>query len=168
MRIEIYVNTYAKHNQGYVLGGKWLYPADYDSREAFYAACYALHSDESDPELMFSDASDIPYNQNGCTEGGYVNWDYVEGFKQAKQESNDNAYYEFVENFNNTDYDAFKDAYYGEAKDEEAFADHYLEQTGTFDLIPENLQGYFDVKHFARDLFMSDFIFCNGYVFRNC
>ncbi len=48
----IYVSTYEKYNSGSLSGG-WLDPSDYANRQEFLVACYLLHKDEEDPELMF-------------------------------------------------------------------------------------------------------------------
>ena len=56
---RIYVGTFAKYNAGN-LDGRWLEMRDFENAEDFYLAARALHSDEVDPELMFSDAENIP------------------------------------------------------------------------------------------------------------
>ncbi len=56
---RVYVGTYAKYNAG-SLHGKWLDLEDYSDRDAFLEACAAIHSDESDPELMFQDFEGFP------------------------------------------------------------------------------------------------------------
>lgn len=57
--MRIYVGTYAKYNDGNLFG-KWLDLADYGDLKEFYDACYELHKDEEDPELMFQDWEGIP------------------------------------------------------------------------------------------------------------
>ena len=52
--MKLYVGTYAKYAAG-SLKGAWLDLADYETPEAFEAACRRLHRDERDPELMFQD-----------------------------------------------------------------------------------------------------------------
>ena len=46
----------------------------------------------------------------------------------------------------------FEDQYLGEWDSIEAYAESYLEESGTLDEIPENLRQYFDMKAFAFDL----------------
>lgn len=63
---KIYVGTYAKYNDGNI-SGAWLDCEDYADHAEFIEACHALHSDESDPELMFQDYEDFPrdfYNES--------------------------------------------------------------------------------------------------------
>lgn len=56
---RLYVGTYAKYNEGSI-DGAWLDLEDYNTPEDFLEACYELHSDEEDPELMFQDYEDFP------------------------------------------------------------------------------------------------------------
>lgn len=57
--MRIYVGTYAKYNDGNLFG-EWLDLEDYADLVDFYDACYELHKDETDPELMFQDWEGIP------------------------------------------------------------------------------------------------------------
>ena len=56
---KIYVGTYGKYNAGSIKG-EWLDLEDYANKQEFIDACYKLHADEHDPELMFQDWEDIP------------------------------------------------------------------------------------------------------------
>ena len=56
---KIYVSTYQKYTTG-TMKGEWLDLSHYASRDDFLAACAELHSDESDPELMFQDWEEMP------------------------------------------------------------------------------------------------------------
>ena len=57
----------------------------------------------------------------------------------------------------------FQDEYQGQYDDEEDFAYQIVEEC--YDL-PEFAKTYFDYKQFARDLFMYDYWFDDGFVFR--
>lgn len=57
----------------------------------------------------------------------------------------------------------FRDEYQGEYDDEEDFAYEIIEEC--YDL-PEFAKTYFDYEKFARDLFMCDYWFDDGFVFR--
>ena len=59
--------------------------------------------------------------------------------------------------------DSFRDDYQGNYKDEEDYAYEIIEQC--YDL-PEFALSYFDYEKFARDLFMTDYWFEDGHVFR--
>lgn len=52
--MKLYVGTYKKYNEG-SLEGAWLDLDDYSDKDEFLAACFDLHKDEDDPELMFQD-----------------------------------------------------------------------------------------------------------------
>ena len=57
----------------------------------------------------------------------------------------------------------FQDEYQGQYDDEEDFAYQIVEEC--YDL-PEFAKTYFDYEKFARDLFMCDYWFNDGFVFR--
>ena len=56
---RVYVGTYKKYNEGSLKGG-WVTLTDYPSYDAFMEACFKLHKDERDPELMIQDCEDMP------------------------------------------------------------------------------------------------------------
>ena len=61
----------------------------------------------------------------------------------------------------------FEDVYYGEAESEKEFAEQFADETGMLSEVPEDLKSYFDYAAYARDLFINDFTFVDGYVFWN-
>lgn len=56
---RVYVGTYKKYNEGRNKGG-WVTLTDYKDYADFMKACFKLHKDERDPELMIQDADDMP------------------------------------------------------------------------------------------------------------
>ena len=60
----------------------------------------------------------------------------------------------------------FQDAYNGQWNSEKAFAENLVDDLGMLRGIPETLQYYFDYDAFARDLFINDYCYVDGYVFR--
>lgn len=56
----------------------------------------------------------------------------------------------------------FRDAYVGQYDNEEDFAYKIIEECYE---LPEFAKTYFDYNAFARDLFISDYIYIDGYVF---
>lgn len=60
----------------------------------------------------------------------------------------------------------FEDCYEGEYDSEEDFATHIVNECYDLERMMGNLSYYFDYKAFARDLFISDYIFEDGYVIR--
>lgn len=71
----------------------------------------------------------------------------------------------FINYYGSWDADAFESAYMGSYDSEEAFADQYIDDTGALVDVPGHLLCYFDTERFARDLFMCDYYFDDGYVF---
>lgn len=59
-----------------------------------------------------------------------------------------------------------EDSYEGEYDSEEDFATHIVNECYDLERMMGNLSYYLDYKAFARDLFISDYIFEDGYVFR--
>lgn len=58
---------------------------------------------------------------------------------------------------------SFEDEYQGDYKDEEDFAYEIVEQCYE---LPEFAKTYFNYEKFARDLFICDYYYEDGYVFR--
>ena len=59
----------------------------------------------------------------------------------------------------------FSDDYCGQYASEEDFAVELVDDCYT---LPEFAKTYFDYEKFARDLFMCDYNYIDGFVFRNC
>ena len=60
----------------------------------------------------------------------------------------------------------FEENYEGEYDSEEDFARYIVNECYDIDNMMGHLAYYFDYKAYARDLFMSDYYFDDGYVFR--
>ena len=141
----VYVGTWHKYNCGSI-AGRWFDLTTFDDERDFFAACRALHQDETDPELMFQA--------------------WVEGFRQARDEGCEEAYRLWVDDTGETDFDSFRDAWWGEADSEEAFAVEFVSDAGLLADVPETVALYFDYEAYARDLFLDSFTFIDGHVFR--
>lgn len=55
----------------------------------------------------------------------------------------------------------------GKFESEEAFADYIISECYDLDRMMGDLSFYFDYERYARDLFMTDYTFCDGHVFSN-
>jgi len=164
---SIAVGTYGKYNRCRNRWA-WLNPLDYDSRSDFYTACYELHDDEEDPELMFQEWEGFPNGNAVINESGWLDWEFIDSLRKAIENHNAAAYIAFVEWSFDTDYSKFEDAYYSEAESEEAFTEAYLVDNGALSDVPEWVIPAIDFGYLARDLFSSDFTLQDGFVFRNC
>lgn len=166
---QIYVGTYAKYNEGSIYG-KWLKLSDYSDKDEFYEACRELHKDEQDPELMFQDWEYIPSDLIG------ESWlaDNIFEIIEAIDELDDDKKAAFEVWLNHGSHDittkdiadlicSFEDDFQGAYDDEEDYAYEIVEQCYE---LPEFAKTYFDYAKFARDLFMGDYWFEDGYVFR--
>jgi antirestriction protein len=144
--------------------------SDYSDREEFYNACRELHNDEEDPELMFQDSENIQsalIGESSLADNIFEIIEAVSKLSETQQEAF-GVWLDYMSgNIANEDIDdlieSFEDDYQGEYKDEEDFTYEIVEQC--YDL-PEFAKTYFDYEKFARDLFIGDYYYENGYVFR--
>ncbi len=144
--------------------GKWFDLTDFDDEDEFYDACRALHAAEDDPEFMFQDWEGIP---SQFASESSVKWAFIEAFRQAQDEGRAAAFVAWADYTGECDYDAFDEAYCGEAESEADFAYGFVEDHGLLNEVPESLRVYFDYEAYARDLFSSGYVFHEGYVFSN-
>lgn len=104
-------------------------------------------------------------------QAGQKRLDAVRRAMQTPAENDDRWYPEaaFIasEYTGECDYDAFDDAYRGEAESEEDYAREMSEDNGLLNEVPEPLRSYFDFEAWARDLFSCGYVFHDGYVFSN-
>ncbi|WP_455643661.1 antirestriction protein ArdA [Parabacteroides sp.] len=166
---RIYVGTYAKYNGGSIFG-KWLDLSDYSDKEEFYEACRELHKDEQAPEFMFQDWEYIPSDLIGESWLAENIFEIIEAIDELDDDKK--AAFEVWLNHGSHDITtkditdlirSFEDDFQGAYNDEEDYAYEIVDEC--YDL-PEFAKTYFDYAKFARDLFMGDYWFGGGYVFR--
>ena len=162
---SVYVGTYAKYNSGSI-AGKWLDLTNYATYEDFIAACVELHSDETDPELMFQDFENFPAEYYHETEINSSLWDeyllisdsekeILAAYIEATGASATEATLEDARDRHHGQYNSFLD-----------FAYEYIDSSGMLSDVPESIQRYFDYEAFARDL-SYDFSEHDGHIFSN-
>jgi len=156
---RVYVGTYAKYNNGSI-AGEWLNLDDYYDHEDFMAAARELHSDEADPELMFSDSDGVPdwaYHESQI-EPKF--WEFMDATKEW-DDSTQEAFQIFIDYYygdsiDNTDMteavDAFEERYRGQYDSVEDYAYQYVEDIGIENLGEDTLMQYFDKEKYVRDL----------------
>lgn len=165
---KVYVGTYKKYNEGSIFG-KWLDLSDYSDKEEFLQACAELHVDEVDPEFMFQDFENIP---DCFISESYISDKLFDIISRIDEIDNIEAFETYLNwkgcDIENDDFDDlksdFEDAFCGEYSSKEDYAYEVVEQCYE---LPEFAQTYFDYEKFARDLFMTDNYFDNGFVFYN-
>ena len=166
---SVYVGTYAKYAGG-SLAGEWMNPADYDSKEEFIEACSSLHADEEAPEFMYQDWENIPeglISEYGISSALFELMGLLsEGEEDAFTQWADYRGVNLDEDPARSVYN-FRDAYCGEWDSEEEYAEQLFNQLYGYE-VPESIRCYIDYKAFARDLFMCDYDYIGGYVFRYC
>lgn len=143
---KIYVGTYGKYNAGSIKG-EWLDLDDYNSKQEFIDACYKLHADEHDPELMFQDWEDIPSSFISECSLDERTWDWLSLDEDERKTVS--AYLDEVDQ--SCDIDSALEAFDGEHDSEEDWARDFWEQTGMTSQLPEFAQNYIDYQGFARD-----------------
>lgn len=147
MTYRIYVGTYKKYSEGSIKGA-WLDLEDYASKDDFYAACYALHSDEPAPEieLMFSDHEGIPDFFIG------ESWIKDEFWSYMNCSTDDEVKAAYVEARGQWDEEDCESSYIGEFRGYEELAEHLVDDCGIVGEIPDNLKHYFDYEKYGRDI----------------
>ena len=160
----IYCGTYGKYNNSSLFGA-WLDMRMFDSYDEFIEVCKKLHADEEDPELMFQDYQCFPsqwYSESCMDEETF---DKIKAFVEM-DEPLQRAFRVYISDTGDDSISGFEENYEGEYDSEEDFAQHILSECYDLDEMMGNLSIYFDYKAYARELFMSDYTFDDGYVFR--
>lgn len=166
---RVYVGTFHKYNTG-SLYGKWLELSDYSDIEEFYDACKQLHADEEDPEYMYQDYENLPHeliSEYGISANIFEVLEAIELMDENHREPFlvwcDNRSRNLAKEEIYDLISGFEEDYQGEYDDEKDFAREIVEEL--YDL-PSIAKQYFDYEAFARDLFMTDYWFEDGFVFR--
>lgn len=173
----LYVGSYGKYAGEQGIEGSWLKLEDYADAEDFINACYELHSDEEDPEIMFQDCMGIPdflYQESLSHDNieDIYSWlaldederERMEAYEEVIGGANgrsieeraaeaENAYFTTLDK-NNAGFDLYKSL--AEQMVDEGIID--------FDNV-EFLQRYFDYEALGRDLSFEYSIADNGMVF---
>jgi antirestriction protein len=167
--MQFYIGTYKKYNNGDI-SGAWFDLADYADFDDFMDAVKAAHGDESDPELMVQDCDDAPSDLSIYFKERIPTKHEFEALQKAIEDDNLEAFGHYVGwiggPVDSDLYASFEDAYCGEHKSERDFAESEVEALGYLDQMPENLRFYFDYEKYASDIFINDYVYCDGHVFR--
>ena len=165
----VYVGTYGKYNSG-SLRGVWLDLTTFADYDEFLAVCRYIHRDEREPEFMAQDFTDFPrefYTEGFMSEREF---DVIQEF--AKLDDDDKEAFEvYVAAFGSSRddvsiFDNFREAYQGKWDSEEDFTYNLVDEIGFLQGVPDSVANYFDYAAVARDLFIDDYYFDSGFVFR--
>ena len=165
----VYVGTYGKYASG-SLRGVWLDLTTFADYDEFLAVCRYIHRDEADPEFMAQDFEGFP--REWYTEGfmSEREFDLIREFAELDEDERE-AFEVYVSAFgssrnDSTIFDNFREAYCGKWSSEEEYAEQLVEDCCMLEGAPEFLKSYFNYAAFARDLFIDDYYFESGFVFR--
>ena len=166
----VFCCTYHKYNEGRSLtGGMWLDLSSFSCYDDFMAACRWLHRDESDPEFMFLDYENFcaAWYCESCMDED--TFDRIQEYAALDADEQE-AFKAFLDVTCDSDasFDDFRERYCGKWDSEREFAEHLCDELDMFHNVPESVSRFFDFSAFADELFMSDYDFSDGYVFRTC
>lgn len=156
----VYVGTYAKYACGSI-DGAWIDLSKCHDVEEFYEVCRALHDDEANPEFMFQDFMNFPecfYCEACLNEEQFQN--IIDFYTDVEDV---HAFEAYCKVFDNPNVEHFKEVYKGEYSSEAEFAEEEYGEYIENEL--GSLYRFFDWEAYARDLFIEDYRFRDGYVF---
>ena len=123
-------------------------------------------ADEEDPELMFQDYEAFPkkwYDESSFDEDSF---EAVREYYDLCDKYSTDAVDAFIE-WDCEKLEHFEDCYVGEYDSEEDFARKIVNDCYDLEKLMGHLSDYFDYDAYARDLFMYDYYYDNGFVFRH-
>lgn len=160
---------------GEPLKGKWIdldYIDDQGEILAELAQAGLVPLDDDEPvyggDLLVADAEGLAKAFLGSY-GSFDLDDFIEARDFCENHSVDSdAVAAYIGNFGSWSQGDFEDAYVGEYDSEKAFAEELFDECYLHE-IPDFARNYIDYDAFARDLFLGgDYVYLDGYVFRNC
>lgn len=161
----VYVGTYGQYNDG-SLYGAWVNLSTFNDYDELMDFCHLLHHSEEDPEFMYQDYENFPsswYSESCMDEETFDRIIEISRLDEDERE----AYEDYLDDMNdNATIEEFREHYEGEWDDEEAFAEHIIEECYSDKLNDDFFSRYFDYEKFASDLFCDDYYFTNGHVYR--
>lgn len=153
--------------------GKWIdmdYINDTDEvLEELAEAGYVKRNEDGEPEyggdLLVADAEGLALKFLGSY-GAFDLDDFVDcrDYLDSRQcTASEEALIAYIDMAGSWSKRGFEQDYVGEADSEEDFAEQHVDECWE---VPEHLQYYIDYERVARDIFINDFYFTDGFVFR--
>lgn len=165
---SIFCGTYGKYSSEKGICGLWIDLSTFNDYDDFVTFCQAIHADEAEPELMFQDFEGFPreyYNESGFDEDDF---NAIREYSELCEKYSPEAVDAFIDWGGCEELEHFEDCFVGEYDSEEDFAREIVDDCYDLEKTLGNLAYYFDYEAYARDLFMCDYHFDNGFVFQNC
>ncbi|WP_298993213.1 antirestriction protein ArdA [uncultured Desulfovibrio sp.] len=171
---RIYVASLTDYNSG-ILHGKWLTLDDFTDLEDLQEAVDNMLKESPIMKETGALAEECAIHDHEGFHGLIEEYSSLSDVWEIhalleEHTDNENALIAYVNWVGGTLADAvnrFDACYEGEWESEEAFAENLLEDTGVLSSLPDWAQQYFDMKKYSRDLFMTDYVYTDGFVFRN-
>lgn len=161
---SIYCGTYGKYSGEVGIRGLWIDLTRF--YDYFVNFCNAIHADEEDPELMFQDYEAFPRKWYDESCFGQCCFEAVREYSDLCDKYSPDAVDAFID-WGCEELEHFEDCYVGEYDIEEDFAREIVNDCYDLEKQMGHLANYFDYDAYARDLFMYDYYYDNGYVFRH-
>lgn len=158
----VYVGTFAKYSSG-SLKGAWI-KLEGHTAQSFREACLELHSDESDPELMFQGFEGFPraFFSESALSPSLWEWLVCNDSEQEIWE----AYAEcFGYSFEQTTLQQALEAYVGDYDSPEDFAEEHISESYDLNAIPSFLTACIDWRAVWNSMLRFDFCEHNGCFF---
>ena len=140
--------------------------SDCSGNPSIYCGTYGKYSGEEDPELMFQDYEAFPRKWYDESCFGQCCFEAVREYSDLCDKYSPDAVDAFID-WGCEELEHFEDCYVGEYDSEEDFAREIVNDCYDLEKQMGHLANYFDYDAYARDLFMYDYYYDNGYVFRH-
>jgi len=164
---KLYVGTFAKYTNGSIKGA-WLELEGHD-KESFLEACRELHSDESDPELMFQDFEGFPrefYSESSVSEALFEFANLDDNDKELLEAYADA--FSFGVDLEECTIEKAQEALAGKADTEADFAEEHVRESGA---LPEDtptwLEACIDWQAVWDSALRFDFVRSGDFFFHN-
>lgn len=149
-----------------------LFLNDYSDKEHFHLALDETLMQDGDSLYAFDGYQEVPECFIDEDEVNDKFWDFLQSLVKATETDaflaylNNYHYHDYVENIDFEEaVNECNDKYHGHWSSEEEFAEHIVEDCYGLNDALGTLAMYFDYKKFARDLFINDYDYVDGYVF---
>jgi len=159
---DLIVNTFAKYNKG-MMSVTTVNPGAYSTAEAFFNRCKEIHSDESNPEFMFESPNGLP---TAILNEHSLNWPLMAELVCQEKNGNGAAFITFIGLKGESVAYLFETSYCGFAASEHDALEIIVDVDSLIEQIPARLRNYVDLDAYARDLFIGEYDFVNGFIFR--